>query len=368
MKILVNGYNLRNSAAGIATFTINALNALSFHNNLFFDVVVSPAISNDILGRIRKCENINIHIVGSKKSSVWFFLDLPKYIRKAKFDLLWNPSPLLPFGVSRKKKKLVTVHDFVSREFRDTMTLSGKLVTSFCERKTIDTADYLWCNSEYTKKKLQGYHPKRKCKVILVGGAPNEEIRKSELNDETLKTFLNQLGINKKYLLFVGSLEPRKNLQFLLNVFNEYHKTHDMQLVIVGARKWGSTHIADIVNKEDFPKEDVIFTPFIADADLCKLYTYAACYISTALNEGFGMPQAEAMKCECPVVTAHNSAMIEVVEGAGITVKDWNVNDWCNSIDYAILHKKEIVEKQNQRIKKYNWKLIADSITIFITN
>ncbi len=368
MKILVNGYNLRQSAAGIATFTINALNALSFHEELNFDVVVSPAISEDILSRIRKCENIQVHVYGSETASVWFFIDLPKFICKSKFDLLWNPSPLLPFGVSRKIKKLVTVHDFVSREFRDTMTFAGKLVTRFCERKTIDTADYLWCNSEYTKQKLQEYHPNRKCQEILVGGAPNAEIKKSNINSTASTEFLNQLGICKKFLLFVGSLEPRKNLLFLLEVFKEFHRNHDMQLVIVGARKWGSTHIADIVNREDFPKEDVIFTPFIVDEDLCKLYTLAKCYVSTALNEGFGMPQAEAMKCECPVVTAHNSAMIEVVEGAGVTVKGWNVTEWCNYIDYAIAHSNEIIEKQNQRIKKYDWNLIADSIKWFISN
>lgn len=367
MKILVNGYNLRQSAAGIATFAINAVNALSFHADLHFDIVVGPAISSDILSRIRRCENIQIHIIGSKKSSVWFFVDLPKYIRKSKFDLLWNPSPILPFGVSRKIKKLVTVHDFVSREFRDTMTLSGRLVTRFCERKIIDTADYLWCNSEYTKRKLNDYHPKRKCKEILVGGAPNSEIRKSIVGPDDSKKFLAHLGISKKYLLFVGSLEPRKNLKFLLEVFKEFHKTHNMQLVIVGARKWGTTHIADVLNKEGFPKEDVIFTPFVVDADLCKLYTFSECYVSTALNEGFGMPQAEAMKCESPVVAAHNSAMIEVVEGAGVTVKGWDISCWCDSIEYAMSHSKEIVEKQKQRIRKYSWDLISDSIYKIIT-
>ena len=368
MKILVNGYNLRQTAAGIATLTLNALNALSYHEDLQFEVVVSPAISEDILSRIRKCNNIEIKIVGSRKSSIWFFVDFPKCLKKAQFDLLWNPFPLLPFGVSSKIKKLVTVHDFVSREFRDTMTFSGRLVTRFCELKTIDTADYLWCNSEYTKQKLLEYHPNRRCKQILVGGAPNQDIHKSILSKEESESFLVNLGITKPYLLFVGSLEPRKNLQFLLEVFKEFHKNHDLQLVIVGARKWGGTHIADIINQNDFPKDDVIFTPFIVDSDLCKLYTLAKCYVSTALNEGFGMPQAEAMKCECPVVTAHNSAMIEVVEGAGVTVKDWNVSDWCNSIDYAMTHSKEIIEKQNQRIVKYDWNLISDSIYKFINN
>lgn len=368
MNILVNGYNLRQTATGIATFIISALNVLSQYNDLHFDVLVGPVISDDILSRIRKCDNIKIHVVGSRKSSVWFLISLPHYARTIKADLFWTPTPLLPCGISRTIKKLVTVHDFVSREYRETMTLSGRLVTKFCEKKTIDNADFLWCNSEYTKQKLQEYHPDRKCKEIFVGGAPNTNIKKILLVNNEEKLLFKNLNISKPYLFFVGSLEPRKNLQFLLEVFEKFHKNHNMQLVIVGARKWGRTHIADIINRYGFPKKDVIFTPFIVDADLCKLYTLAKCYVSTAINEGFGLPQAEAMKCGCPVVTAHNSAMIEVVEGAGITVKGWNVNEWCNAIQYALDHSSEIIEKQNLRIKQYDWDLIADSIYRMITS
>lgn len=368
MNILVNGYNLRKSAAGIATFVISALNALSVYDDLQFDVVVSPAVSDDILGRIRKCDTVRIHVVGSARASVWFFFTFPNYVRKSKADLLWSPSPLLPWGIGHKIKKLVTVHDFVSREYRETMTFAGRLVTWLCERKTIDTADYLWCNSEYTKRKLQDYHPDRRCREVFVGGGPGMGIRKGNLTAEDAEIFLSSLGITRKYLLFVGSLEPRKNLQFLLKVFERFHKNHDMQLVVVGARKWGATHIAAIINEDGFPKDSVVFIPFIADADLCKLYTLAECYVSTALNEGFGMPQAEAMRCGCPVVTAHNSAMIEVVDGAGITVKDWDVSAWCSAIEYALEHSKEIIERQNQRVKKYDWNRIAESLHTVITS
>ena len=368
MNILVNGYNLRQTATGIATFVISALNALSVYDDLQFDVAVSPAVSDDILSRIRKSDNIKIHIIGSANAFLWFFFTLPNYVRNSRADLLWSPSPLLPWGISQKIKKLVTVHDFVSREFRETMTFAGRLVTRFCERKTIDMADYLWCNSEYTKRKLQEYHPNRFCREVFVGDSPGMEIQKSILTVDDARIFLSSLGITRKYLLFVGSLEPRKNLQFLLKVFEKFHKNHDMQLVVVGARKWGATHIAAIINEDGFPKDAVVFTPFIADADLCKLYTLAECYVSTALNEGFGMPQAEAMRCGCPVVTAHNSAMIEVVDGAGITVKDWDVSAWCSAIEYALEHSKEIVERQNQRTKNYDWNRIAESLHTVITN
>ena len=170
-------------------------------------------------------------------------------------------------------------------------------------------------------------------------------------------------------MLFVGSLEPRKNLSFLLKVFKELHTKHDnIQLVIVGARKWGNTNIAEIINSKEYPKDDVIFTPFISEEELMILYSNSLCYVSTSLNEGFGLPQAEAMICGCPVVTAHNSAMIEVVENAGITVKGWKSEDWIAAIEKALSEKNEIIQRQNKKIQEYNWNSIIDNFLIYLNN
>ena len=169
-------------------------------------------------------------------------------------------------------------------------------------------------------------------------------------------------NITKKFIMFVGSLEPRKNLSFLLKVFKEFRKRNDFQLVVVGGTGWGNTGIADIINELGYPKSDVLFPGYLSMGELRLLYNTAECYVATALNEGFGLPQLEAMSCGCPVVTAHNSAMIEVVEGAGITVKDWDIEKWTESIEYAINNRQIIIPRQNERLHKYKWEKVTKDL------
>ena len=145
-------------------------------------------------------------------------------------------------------------------------------------------------------------------------------------------------------------------------MFARLHEKKDLSLVVVGARKWGKTDIKDIINLEGYPKNDVIFTDFVSEEELRILYNNALCYVSTSLNEGFGLPQAEAMKCECPVVSPYNSAMIEVVDGAGVTVKEWDEDTWVNSILSTIKNRKAIIKKQNERIKNYSWDKVAQKV------
>jgi len=365
MKILVNGYNLRQTSTGIANLVINTLNSF-VENNISVEVVVSPVISEEIKSRLS--DKIELKIIGSVRSFKWLMSDFPKYAKKVSSDIIWSPTPLLPNSIFKLKKPvLVTVNDFVSIEYRKTMTFKGRLITRLLEKRTIKEADFLWCISNYTKSKLEHYYPIRKCKEIFVGCAPDKNIKRLEIqSSEDKRSFFSRFKINKNYLLFVGSLEPRKNLSFLLKLFEVFHKKHDMQLVIVGARNWGNTNLVEIINEKTFPKADVIFTPFISEKDLMILYSYASCYVSTSLNEGFGLPQAESMICECPVVTAHNSAMIEVVAGYGITVEGWNISEWVNAIEIALDKSKEIVEKQNIKAKSFNWTKIIYNLCEYL--
>lgn len=368
MDILVNGYNLRQISTGIANVIINTINVLSEKSGVNIELVVSPVISEEIKSRLSN--KIKITVIGSQNSLKWLMIDFPKYVKKSICNYLWSPTPLLPKSIILYNKTIiVTINDFVSKDYRSTMTLKGRLITLLLEKNTISKADYLWCISNYTKSKLEEYYPKRKCKSIFVGCAPDRKIRRIVLEKEEKNLFYNRFNISKDYLLFVGSLEPRKNLSFLLKVFKDFHLKHNnVQLVIVGARKWGNTNIAEIINSKDYPKQDVIFTPFISEEELMTLYSNSLCYVSTSLNEGFGLPQAEAMICGCPVVTAHNSAMIEVVENAGITVEGWKSENWIFAIEKTLLEREKIIQQQNKKIKDFNWNSIIDKFFIYLND
>lgn len=354
MVIAINGMYLVSKATGIANVIINVVNMLDDYNVIIF----SPKnILEENKSRIIN-KNVSYRIKSNsiiKKTVVWFFVDFPRMLKKEKYDILINPAVWSPLHKKKNTKNIVIVNDFVSKEFKNTMKFVNRIVSGFIEKKSIKNADYIWCISDYTKQKLINYYSKRKCNNIFVGCGPDPFVKKIELSVEEIEKIKIDNGITKKFLLFVGSLEPRKNLSFLLKVFKKFHEENDYQLVVVGAKGWGKTSIAEIVNSEGYPKEDVIFTGFITEDQLRILYNIASCFVSTSLNEGFGLPQVEAMRCECPVVTSHNSAMIEVVEEAGITVKEWNEDEWCKSIETALKNKEDIVLKQIEKAKLYDW-------------
>ena len=232
-------------------------------------------------------------------------------------------------------------------------------------------ADYLWANSHYTKSKVEEYFPQRRAHDIFVGGAVDRHVFYPRiLSDADRQNLRQKYGIHSKYILFVGSLEPRKNLKFLLGIIPELYQQHGIQLVVVGGKSWKSTDIKDIIEAPEFPKASTIFCGFVTNEELAMLYSCADCFVSAALMEGLGMPQIEALLCGCPVVTAHNTAMIEVANGkdGAVTVEGYNPHDWQQTILNMIKEPKTV---NPQQLSEYDWKTIISRLkkmicTIFL--
>jgi glycosyltransferase involved in cell wall biosynthesis len=168
--------------------------------------------------------------------------------------------------------------------------------------------------------------------------------------------------------LFVGTIEPRKNLTFLLELFSLIDKSYT--LIIAGGKGWGKTNeeIQLILEQKGYPKERVAFTGYVSSDDLIRLYNNAFIFISTSHNEGLGLPQLEAMACGCPVLSPHNSAMTEVVEGAGLTVNSWDFPDWLLAIKNIEANRENYVNLGYERLKNYNWdSVIREFYTTFKT-
>lgn len=190
----------------------------------------------------------------------------------------------------------------------------------------------------------------------MVACSCSELFRYEPVPESEVAVIKQKYGITDKFLLFVGTLEPRKNLSFLLDVMQMLYKEQpSLKLLVVGGRGWKSSSLSEKYNNPVFPRDAVIFADYIDIQLLRKLYTITDCFVSAAINEGFGLPQLEAMRCGAPVVTAHNSAMIEVVEGRGITVKDYDISDWCNAIKKALqIDRNEL----HYDLEEYEWKNI----------
>lgn len=294
---------------------------------------------------------------------VWFHLHFPQIAKRLKADMVWTPRPETPILSVGKAKRMRTVHDVVGKEFRNTMTWKSKLLSIPLSERSIKCADYIWCNSHYTEGKLNQYFPNRKQKNVVIGDSCSTLFKRLSIDGSVKTALFQEYGITKGFILFVGTLEPRKNLSFLLKIIPEIYKKSGYKLLVVGASGWKNSDVAQIINDPSFLKQAVVFAKYIEMEKLILLYNLATLYVSTALNEGFGMPQLEAMACGCPVVSPHNSAMIEIVNGRGIAVEGWEVSDWCSAISKAIGCDRN---KLMYDLKDYDWNEIAERVRSYI--
>ena len=372
MKIAIDARTIIDPR-GIGYFLYNAIIALAKNNPDWQFILFShSAINSKMNCDFKKFDNISIFIIPafifSKNGLFWFVFKYPRAINSLKPDIIWAPATFFPPFVKIKAVKLCTVHDLVYKNFRHIMSLKHKIISMLFMDSSINNADKLWAVSHYTATLIKKYYPQRKSKKIIEGSSINmDQYKRIKVNEKERYDLLQKLGVNlnKKILIFVGTLEPRKNIKFLLNLM-VILANKDFELIIVGGKGWGKTEIKNIVEKKGYPKRAVHFAGYLGCDELLKLYNIVDCFVSTSLNEGFGLPQLEAMACKIPVVSAKNSAVEEIVGDAGVLVEGWDFNNWVEKIQWAVEHRANIIQRYDKQLQKYDWLQIAERVSGFI--
>ena len=372
MRIALDGRSLSSEPTGISNFTLNALNALSKDNKNKIFIFSHKEINNTILKRL-SFKNRNVFIVVKPLfflkniGILWFLMKFPFLIRFGNFDILWGPGQVLPPSfLTGKIKRMVTIHDLVFKFYVKTMSLYSRIENFIFTSRTIKNADFIWCVSDYTSNELMRHFPHRKAKDIFVGsGIDNTIFKKICFNELEKKKIREKYQIKGLTMVFVGTLEPRKNLSFLLSLM-PILSGKGISLIVIGGKGWGN--VKDLlynVNNEQH-SSIVKFLGYVSTDSLVEIYNVADILISTSLNEGFGLPLLEAMACGCPVVAPHNSAMIEIVSGFGTTIVGWDKDEWVSGIISTIKNRDEIIKKLESKVSQYNWQFIVKELNFYI--
>jgi len=168
--------------------------------------------------------------------------------------------------------------------------------------------------------------------------------------------------ISGDYILFVGTLQPRKNIEKLIEGFSNVVKKHPkLTLVVVGKHGWLYEDILKAPKKYGI-EEKVKFISFVPDQDLASFYKQALCYVLPSLYEGFGLPVLEAMAYDCPVITSNISSLPEAGGDAALYVDPKNVDDIAEKILMLVENpslRRELIEKGKKQIKKFSWEKCA---------
>lgn len=204
--------------------------------------------------------------------------------------------------------------------------------------------------------------PEEKVIVIYPGIKPSAYPKPHVYNMNTIKA---KFGTSNNFILFVGTLQPRKNISRLIESFSKVLRDEkaprDLQLVIVGKKGWLYEEILR-KPKELNIEEKVKFPDFVSDDELIALYQQAICFILPSLYEGFGLPVLEAMKHGCPVITSNVSSLPEAGGEAAVYVDPLSTDDISEKIIKVVNHpeiRKELKEKSKAQLAKFSWEKTA---------
>ncbi|MFH1534056.1 MAG: glycosyltransferase family 1 protein [Nitrospirota bacterium] len=217
------------------------------------------------------------------------FHKIPKLIKKIKSDAVWQPCHIGPFNIPPEIKRIVTIHDLTPILFPQFHTHRGKIIHKLLLGKTLKNADLILTSSKTTKNDIQKlYKTNAKITITPLG------VDKPQTN---VKPYFSE-----PYILYLGTIEPRKNLEMLIDAFLELDLPQ--KLVLAGTKGWKNSRILE---KAKNPK--IILRTNISEQEKASLYAHADAFVYPSIYEGFGLPPLEAMSYGIPVICSTGGSL-----------------------------------------------------------
>ena len=261
-------------------------------------------------------------------------------------------------------KKVVTIHDMAFRRYPETVRFRTKKMLQFYLKKSIKRADAIVTVSKFTKQELLYFYKVPKEKVFVVSNGVNRAVFRPDYSNEKVEQVKASYGIFGDYFLYLGTLEPRKNLLRLVMAYqNLQQERKEMlpKLVLAGGTGWMCSELFQTVEQSE-QKEQILFTGYIKDRDVPLLMKGASVFCFPSLYEGFGMPVLEAMACGTPVLTSNRTALAEIAGEAAVKVNPESIGELKEGLK-RLYQDRELAEKCREkgleRAEYYTWKAAA---------
>ncbi|MBI3120364.1 MAG: glycosyltransferase family 4 protein [Candidatus Kerfeldbacteria bacterium] len=353
----------RSTPAGVAMYIhslVRALMELPGSNEFVF--FVRPG-SSEKLNEVQQ-PNVTVVECPEEHPRMWWHWKLARFFDRFHCDVIHGTAGSLPltfYGPSA-----VTIHDLAIYEhpewFPDGQAFSTRVVIP----STLKRADQLIAVSHSTQDQLHRIFPftKRKTRMIYEGG-PTDPLE-SDFGKQTIRPSVTELlNSSLPYLLFVGTLEPRKNIVQLVAAFDQLLDRHpdfrNIQLVIAGAWGWKSDAIRRAVVDANWGSQ-IRVLGYVSHTEKWQLLKHATIVTYPSLWEGFGLPILEAFRARVPVITSSVSSMPEVGGKGALYVDPANLEELIQSmenlLDSSRLREK-LVNAQSQRLTSFSWKTAA---------
>lgn len=365
LEIAVNTRLLqKNKLEGIGRFMFETLKRITVnHPEHHFYFIFDREYDDEFLFS----DNITPVIIGPKARHpllfvYWLEESVYKILDGLKIDLFISCDGYL--SLRSNVKQVAVIHDInFFHHPKDLGWLVSKYYNYFFPRFA-KKASQIATVSQFSKNDIIKSYGIEETKIDVVYNGCSEGFEVLS-QDAATQVKANYTG-EKEYFLYVGSLQPRKNLARLFTAFNQFkiETKSDIKLVIAGSKYLWTKAMQQSLNNCEY-KLDIIFLDSVSENNLHQLYGAAFALIYIPIYEGFGIPLLEAMNSEIPILTANVSSLPEVAQDAALYCNPYDIADITNKIKQLYsddLLRKQLVAKGNLRKENFSWDSTANAL------
>lgn len=308
---------------------------------------------------VAKYNSFQVVVIPKVPNLLWDYILLPLYLLRFRLDTLIYTKYIIPFTHWLFTfRKIVIVYDLAY--FRDSSAYKffDTLYFKLTMKMSFSYADKIIAISKHTKKDIMDLFNVKDKKVSVMYLAADGEFKEKAL--ESYKKTLLKYSIREPYILYCGSLSPRKNLLRVLDAFDRIKNDIPHHFYLVSGKSW---HDKAVRSRIDRLSSRVTLLGYLDSLELVDLYNGADAYVYVSLYEGFGLPILEAQACGCPVITANTTSCPEAAGDGAYLVDPTSVEDIAQAIKNVLLSsdfQEELVEKGKENVRLFSWSKSAD--------
>ncbi|MDO8529301.1 MAG: glycosyltransferase family 1 protein [bacterium] len=293
---------------------------------------------------------------------IWNLWTLPRYLRKNPVDI-YHTQYITPFFVPKKIKIITHIHDVSFLAYPEYIFKKDLLFLKLLMPRSLKRADKVIAVSEFTKDEIIKYYKINPEKVEVIYNALGDDFHSltPALSREERGNISEKYNLPEKFILYVGTLQPRKNIPMLIEAFSVViKKLPEIKLVIVGSRKAHNfdKKIDETIAKNDL-REAVVFPGYIDQQDIRNLYSLSGTVVLPSLYEGFEIPILEAMSQKIPVVASKIPAHEEIAGNAVLYFNPRSLDDFSEKLYNSLIDKnlrEKLINLGFQRASFFSWK------------
>ena len=295
--------------------------------------------------------------------TVWNFIPIPYSLffgRSADVTVFFNF--IVPPGV--KGRTIAVVHDMAYRTCPETVRGKTRKILERAMEKSCKRADKIVTISEFSKKEILRYIAVEETKIEVVPWGVDTKVYHDRYSADSIERIKSNYSISGEYILYLGTIEPRKNIERLIRAYSILNKRKPgvPVLVLAGKKGWYYDEIFNAV--EELHLEDKVkFLGYVPEKEVPVLLCGAKMFVFPSLYEGFGLPPLEAMACGAPVVTSDAASLPEIAKDAAVLVDPSSIESIANGMDMLITNddlREKVVKAGLERAKKYRWEKSAE--------